>query len=31
MLRYRLVFGALMIAALLGIFFLDNQLDRIDQ
>ena len=30
MLRHRLVFGTLMITALLGIFFLDNQLDRID-
>ncbi len=30
MLKYRLIFGPIMIASLLGIFYLDNQLDRID-
>lgn len=30
MLRYRLIFGSLMIAALLGLFYLDNRLDQIN-
>ena len=30
MLKYRLTFGPMMIAALLGIIWLDNKLDRID-
>ena len=29
MLKYRLVFGPIMIAALLGVFYLDNRLDRV--
>ena len=30
MLRHRLLYGPIMIAALIGLFYLDNQLDRID-
>jgi phosphatidate cytidylyltransferase len=29
MLKYRLIFGPLMIAALLGVFYLDNRLDQV--
>ena len=30
MLKHRLIFGPIMIGALIGLFYLDNQLDRID-
>ncbi len=30
MLKYRLIFGPMMIAALVGLFYIDNQLDRVD-
>jgi phosphatidate cytidylyltransferase len=29
MLKYRLIFGPLMIAVLLGVLYLDNRLDRV--
>jgi phosphatidate cytidylyltransferase len=30
MLKYRLVFGPIMIALLIGVFYLDNRLDRVE-